>query len=256
MRPRLPRRVLARCFFRSLLLQSAWNVRGMQNLGFAYAIWPALAALYPDPEARKAAVARHLEPFNTHPYMAEAILGGAIHHELRIAAGHLPPGHVGRFKRALAGPLAGLGDTFFWAAWRPAIGALGVLLLPLLGVCAVPVFLVVYNLVHLSVRLYLFKQRHRARGRGPRGPGAAAPRGAGGGVQGPGRRRRGAGPGRLGGDLGPCPGLFCCPGHRRRRRRGRDPAGPPPGRGEPVPGGGGRRRGRGPGGDRHMMGAR
>ncbi len=157
MRPRLPRRVLARCFFRSLLLQSAWNVRGMQNLGFAYAIWPALAALYPDPEARKAAVARHLEPFNTHPYMAEAILGGAIHHELRIAAGHLPPEHVGRFKQALAGPLAGLGDTFFWASWRPAIGALGVLLLPLLGVFAVPVFLVVYNLVHLAVRLYLFR---------------------------------------------------------------------------------------------------
>jgi PTS system mannose-specific IID component len=157
MRRRLPRSVLARCFLRSLLLQSAWNVQGMQNLGFSYAIWPVLAALYPDPEARKAAVARHLEPFNTHPYMAEAILGGAIHHELRIAAGHADPAQVGAFKRALAGPLAGLGDTFFWASWRPAMGALGVLLLPILGGWAIPVFLLLYNAVHLSVRLYLFR---------------------------------------------------------------------------------------------------
>ena len=133
MRRRLPRSVLARCFLRSLLLQSAWNVQGMQNLGFSYAIWPVLAALYPDPEARKAAVARHLEPFNTHPYMAEAILGGAIHHELRIAAGHADPAQVGAFKRALAGPLAGLVATDVSLGTGLAMGAL-IAAAPTLGI--------------------------------------------------------------------------------------------------------------------------
>lgn len=154
---KLPRKVLVRCFLRSLVLQAAWNVRGMQNLGFAYAIWPALAHLYPDRTVRRQAILRHVKPFNTHPYMAEAILGGAIHHEMRIAAGEEDTGSVSRFKQALAGPLAGLGDTFFWAGLRPAIGATGVLLLPLIGVWAIPVFLLLYNAVHIAVRIYLFR---------------------------------------------------------------------------------------------------
>ncbi len=46
--PRVPPAILARVFWRCLFLQAAWNRRGMQNLGFAYAIDPALRALYPD----------------------------------------------------------------------------------------------------------------------------------------------------------------------------------------------------------------
>ena len=43
-----------------LFLQAAWNRRGMQNLGFAYAIDPALRRLYADPARRTAALRRHL----------------------------------------------------------------------------------------------------------------------------------------------------------------------------------------------------
>ena len=43
---------LLRVFFRSLFLQAAWNPRGMQNLGFADAMEPALADLYPDRAVR------------------------------------------------------------------------------------------------------------------------------------------------------------------------------------------------------------
>src|SRR5207302_1103412 len=63
-----PRRVspatLLRVLWRSLFLQAAWNPRGMQNLGFAYAMEPALRDLYPDPTVRAHAVERHLEFFN------------------------------------------------------------------------------------------------------------------------------------------------------------------------------------------------
>src|SRR5690606_13799238 len=45
--PSLGAGILARVFLRSLLLQASWNPRGMQNLGFAYAMWPALEHLYP-----------------------------------------------------------------------------------------------------------------------------------------------------------------------------------------------------------------
>ncbi|MHB8879098.1 MAG: PTS system mannose/fructose/sorbose family transporter subunit IID, partial [Myxococcaceae bacterium] len=41
-----------RVFLRSLFLQAAWNPQGMQNLGLAYALYPGLEKLYPDPLAR------------------------------------------------------------------------------------------------------------------------------------------------------------------------------------------------------------
>ena len=38
----LDRYTLWRVFYRSLFLQASWNPRGMQNLGLAYALYPAL----------------------------------------------------------------------------------------------------------------------------------------------------------------------------------------------------------------------
>src|SRR4051812_10060235 len=87
----LPVRVLLRVFFRSLFLQASWNPQGMQNLGLAYAVYPALQALYPDAEQQAGAVRRHLLFFNTHPYVAAAILGGVLYHEERIAKGEESP---------------------------------------------------------------------------------------------------------------------------------------------------------------------
>ncbi|MFL5387875.1 MAG: PTS system mannose/fructose/sorbose family transporter subunit IID, partial [Myxococcales bacterium] len=84
---RVTKRSLARVFFRALFIQAAWNPRGMQNLGFADAISPALRELYPDPADCAKAVSRHLEFFNCHPYMAAAILGGAVRLEERVANG-------------------------------------------------------------------------------------------------------------------------------------------------------------------------
>src|SRR5438067_12857597 len=82
---------LLRVFWRSLFLQAAWNPRGMQNLGFADAISPALAELFPLRVDRAAAAARPLEFFNCLPYMAAAILGGAVRLEDRVGAGEVPP---------------------------------------------------------------------------------------------------------------------------------------------------------------------
>ena len=88
---RISNGALLRMFWRSLFLQASWNPRGMQNLGFAYAMGPALDELYPDPAARAKATARHLEFFNCQPYMAAAILGGAARVEERVAAGREHP---------------------------------------------------------------------------------------------------------------------------------------------------------------------
>jgi len=154
---RIPRPVLARVFWRCLFLQAAWNRRGMQNLGFAYAIDPALRALYADPARRAEALARHMRFFNCHPYMAAAILGGAIHHEERVAEGEEPGSGPLQYKQTLQGPLAAVGDGFFWTALRPFFGVLGVAGALLVGWPAVVAVLLAYNAVHFALRIRLFR---------------------------------------------------------------------------------------------------
>ncbi len=163
--PQVRRWTLWRVFWRSLLLQAAWNPKGMQNVGFAYAIYPALDALYPDPLARRAAAERHLSTFNCHPYVTAAILGGAIRHEEAVNRGEEPPEAVDAFKQSLMGPLAALGDGFFWLSLRPACGALGALWAigfadggspRLTAMWGAAVFLVAYNAVHLALRARFF----------------------------------------------------------------------------------------------------
>ncbi len=142
--------VLLNVYVRSFFLQAAWNPQGMQNLGLVYALYPALRKLYPDPDAQMAAVRRHLAFFNTHPYVAAAIVGGVLWHEVRVSRGEESPERVNAFKQALMGPLAAVGDGFFWLSLKPAAGALSAALVPVIGAWAVLVFLVSYNLVHFT----------------------------------------------------------------------------------------------------------
>jgi PTS system mannose-specific IID component len=149
-------RVLTQVLWRSLFLQASWNPRGMQNLGLAYALFPALRVLYPEEGQLSAAVKRHLAFFNTHPYVAAAIVGGVLFHEERIARGEERPERVVAFKAALMGPLAALGDGFFWLSLKPAVGAVCAALVPLLHAWAALLFLFLYNAVHFTFRARLF----------------------------------------------------------------------------------------------------
>ncbi len=157
MSARLPLHVLLRTFWRCLFIQAAWNRRGMQNLGFAFAIDPALRSLYPEPARREEALARHLRFFNCHPYMAAAILGGAIHHEEKVAAGQEPGAAPLDYKATLQGPLAAVGDGFFWTALRPFFGAVAAVGALSVGWPAVVAALLVYNLIHVALRWRLFR---------------------------------------------------------------------------------------------------
>ncbi len=154
----LTRTVRARVFWRSLFIQAGYNPRGQQSLGLTYALLPALKALYPEPQAEAAAVQRHLSTtFNTHPYVAAAIVGGILHHEERMARSEAPASSAEHFKASLMGPLAALGDGFFWFSLRPACGAVSAALYPLLGVWCAVLFLFLFNAVHLTARARFFR---------------------------------------------------------------------------------------------------
>ena len=58
-------------WWRSQFLQGSWNYERMQNGGVAYTLIPAIKKLYQSKEDRAAALKRHLEFFNTQPFMAD-----------------------------------------------------------------------------------------------------------------------------------------------------------------------------------------
>ncbi|MFZ5438983.1 MAG: PTS system mannose/fructose/sorbose family transporter subunit IID [Myxococcota bacterium] len=157
----IPFLTLVRVAFRTLFIQAGFSPDAMQTLGLLFALDPAWRHLYPDDERRREAVRRHLTPFNTHPYAAAALVGGILHYEEKLARGEGSPEEVTRFKQTMMGPFAALGDGFFWLSLRPATGALGVALVPLLGLWAPLVFLVLYNAVHLATRGWLFARGYR-----------------------------------------------------------------------------------------------
>ena len=144
---------LLRVLWRSFFLQASTNYERMQNVGFAFCILPALTCLYKG-DALKQAMARHLEFFNSHPYMAASLLGATARLEEDICAGTAQPDEVRSFKTCMMGPMAAIGDTFFWASLKPfaaSLAAVGVLA----GVTWAPfVFLALYNLFHLTLRIY------------------------------------------------------------------------------------------------------
>ncbi|MGA2090929.1 MAG: PTS system mannose/fructose/sorbose family transporter subunit IID, partial [Endomicrobiales bacterium] len=121
--------------------------------------------LYPDPAKRSEALLRHLGFFNVHPYMVNIILGMVIRTEEEISRGNTAAVEtVNNVKNAMAGPLAAIGDVFFWATWRPFLALLSVgialvilrfhfdnylLLAPLFFIIVYNVFQIVFRLVSL-----------------------------------------------------------------------------------------------------------
>ena len=60
--------------WRSTFIQGSWNYERMQNGGWAFSMIPAIKKLYKTKEDRAAALKRHLEFFNTHPYICVTFL--------------------------------------------------------------------------------------------------------------------------------------------------------------------------------------
>ena len=152
----LPPSVAARVVARSLLVQAAWNHLTRQGTGMAYAMLPALEYIHEDPQALQAALNRHAEPFNAHPYLDTLALGSLC----RLEAEGEPDERIRRFRAALGGPLGALGDRLVWAGWLPlcTVLALCLYLAGLGPLWTVLIFLSVYNAGHLGLRIWGFRE--------------------------------------------------------------------------------------------------
>ncbi|MBN1622332.1 MAG: PTS system mannose/fructose/sorbose family transporter subunit IID [Endomicrobiales bacterium] len=158
--------------WRSLFLQALWNFERMQNIGFAYVLLPLLKKIYPDKDDRKAAVIRHLEFFNTNPYVVNFIFGFIAAMEEDLVKGKdLTKEQISSLKINVAGPLAAIGDKFFWATWRSFTALLSISLIiyfhdinDFRGTWLPPLFfLLIYNILTVFFRYWSLRISYRYR---------------------------------------------------------------------------------------------
>ena len=124
----------------------------MQNLGFLYSLMPALKKIYPREEDLRAAQARHLELFNSQPYMVSGILGAVVNLEKQCAEKKIPPEYISLFKKNTMSGFAALGDSFFWNTLRPLCAVLALVFAFNGRLWAPLTLLVTYNAAHFFVR--------------------------------------------------------------------------------------------------------
>lgn len=144
-----------RVMLRSQFLQGSWNYERMQNGGWAYSLIPALKKLYPNRDEAAAALKRHLEFFNTHPYIAAPILGVTLALEEDRANGiEIDDAAIQGVKVGMMGPLAGIGDPVFWFTVRPILGAIAASLATGGSIIAPIFFFVLWNVIRIGFLWY------------------------------------------------------------------------------------------------------
>ena len=141
--------------WRSQFLQGSWNYERMQNGGWCYSMIPAIKKLYPNKEDRVAALKRHSEFFNTHPYVASPVVGVTLALEEERANGaEIDDVAISGVKVGMMGPLAGVGDPVFWFTVRPILGALGASLALGGSILGPILFFVLWNLIRMGFIWY------------------------------------------------------------------------------------------------------
>ncbi len=152
---RLDKKERMQVAWRSTFLQGSWNYERMQNGGFCYAMIPAIKALYKNKEDQVAALKRHLEFFNTHPYMASPIIGVTLAlEEDRAHGSNVDDQTINGVKVGMMGPLAGVGDPVFWFTLRPMLGALGASLAMSGNVLGPIIFFLAWNIIRWAFMWY------------------------------------------------------------------------------------------------------
>ena len=115
-------------FLRTYLVGAAFNMRGLQNVGFMYAIDPALTAIHKSPKALHAARLRYVRHYNCHPYWTPLVAGMFLHIEAEIANSRMSPEAFLKIKDATVNTLSALGDSVFGgtllAMWALAMASM------------------------------------------------------------------------------------------------------------------------------------
>ncbi len=134
---------LTRTFFRLFLIQASFNYDRMIGIGMAHSMRPLVD------EGDALVAGRSAQFFNAHPYMAGVAVGALA----RAERDDMSEAPVMALRNALVGALGSIGDRLIWAGALPVAAGVGLALAARLDpVVGAVTFLVLYNVVHLTLR--------------------------------------------------------------------------------------------------------
>ena len=108
---------IIKMLFRSFFIQAGFNLERYQNIGFVYAISSIINKHIGEKERKKNILKRHLEIFNTQPYMAGFVIGNISRMEIDGANEK----EIVNIKQSLACTYASIGDRVFWSRIRAVL---------------------------------------------------------------------------------------------------------------------------------------
>ena len=146
-------------YTRSTFLLGSFNFERMQSMGFCVSMIPVIKRFYSSKEDQAAALKRHLEFFNTQPWVGSAVMGvtAAMEQERANGSKDIDDAAISGVKVGLMGPLAGVGDPIFWGTLRPVFAALGAGLALTGNLLGPLLFFILINLARSLTRWYGFK---------------------------------------------------------------------------------------------------
>lgn len=149
---------LKKVFLRSLTMEYSWNYERQQHMGYCFSMLPIIRRLYDKKEDRVAAARRHMEFFNTTPYISTMVLGiSTAMEEANTQDENFDASSISSVKAALMSPLAGIGDSLFWGTLRVIATGLGVSLALEGNILGPILFLIAFNVPSYLIRWFCLK---------------------------------------------------------------------------------------------------
>ena len=151
------RKLLRQTYVRNNCIFFAPNNIVMCGRGFALSMIPALKKFYAnDQEGFNEAFSRHFEFFNTHACMAGLLAGLVVALEKEKAEkGTVEGGTISNIKASLMGPLAGIGDSFFFNCIRIIAAGIGIGFAQQGNILGAFIFILIYGGSYLVLKYYL-----------------------------------------------------------------------------------------------------
>ena len=141
------------CFWRSLTLDSSWNYERMQNIAYCYMMAPIIRRLYENKEDRAAALKRHLEFMSVTPHISTLLVGiSGAREEENAKNPDFDESSINAVKSSLMGPMAGVGDSFFWGTLLLIAAGVGVSLASQGNIMGPILFFLIINIPHFILR--------------------------------------------------------------------------------------------------------
>lgn len=156
---KITRKDFWKVFRRSCTLDSAWNYERQQNLMYCFTMIPILRRLYSeDKEKMSAALQRHLEFMSCTPHLVTLLAGitGAMEEE-STKNPNFDTSTISSVKTSLMGPIAGIGDSFFWGTLLTIAIGIGVSFSQQGSILGPLLFILIINIPAFLARYYCLK---------------------------------------------------------------------------------------------------